>query len=71
VTVPSLMLVAPADEMLHANPEVSRRAFDLLPGEKEWYDLDGGHFGLLYHPSELFDEASRAQADFLTRHFLS
>lgn len=71
VTVPSLMLVASADEMLHANPEVSRRAFDLLPGEREWYDLDGGHFGLLYHPSELFDEASGVQAEFLTRHFSS
>lgn len=71
VAVPSLMMVAPADEMIHANPAVSSRAFDLLPGEKDWYDLDGGHFGLLYHPSELFDEASRVQADYLTRHLLS
>jgi hypothetical protein len=70
VTVPSLMMVAPADEMVHANPVVSRQAFDLLPGEKDWYDLDGGHFGLLYHPSDLFDEASTVQADYLTRHLL-
>jgi hypothetical protein len=70
VTVPSLMLVAPGDEMAHANPEVSRRAFDLLPGEKDWYDLDGGHFGLLYHPGGLFDEASTVQAEYLTRHLL-
>ena len=70
VTVPSLMMVAPADEMVHANPEVSRQAFDLLAGEKEWYDLEGGHFGLLYHPSELFDEASTVQAEFLTRQLL-
>ena len=65
VTVPSLMLVAPGDEMVHANPLVSRAAFDLLPGDKEWHDLDGGHFGLLYHPSPLFDEASARQAHFL------
>jgi hypothetical protein len=70
VTVPSLMMVAPADEMVHANPEVSRRAFDLLPGEKAWYNIDGGHFGLLYHPSDLFYEASTVQAAYLTKHLL-
>jgi len=70
VTAPSLMMVAPADEMVGANPEVSRQAFDLLPGEKDWYDLDGGHFGLLYHPGDLFDEASTVQAAYLTRHLL-
>jgi len=62
VSVPSLMMVALADEMVHANPEVSRQAFELLSGDKDWFDLDGGHFGLLYHPSELFDQASRVQA---------
>jgi uncharacterized protein len=65
VKAPSLMMVAPRDEMPHANPEVSRQAFDLIPGEKEWYEIGGGHFGLLYHPSDLFDEASSVQADFL------
>lgn len=70
VSVPSLMMVAPADEMIHANPEVGRAAFDLLGGEKHWYDIDGGHFGLLHYPSELFDEASTVQADFLARHLL-
>jgi hypothetical protein len=70
VTVPSLMMVAPGDEMVHANPEVSRRAYDLLPGGKDWYDIDGGHFGLLYHPSDLFEEASTVQAAYLTRHLL-
>ena len=67
VTVPSLMMVSPADEMAHANPRVSRAAFDLLPGDKDWYDIDGGHFGLLYYPSDLFEEASTIQADYLIR----
>lgn len=71
VTAPSLMMVAPGDEMPHANPEVSRQAFDLMPGEKEWYDIEGGHFGLLYHPSDLFDEASSVQADFLARRLIA
>ena len=70
VTVPVLMMVAHADEMVGANPEVSRRAFDLLSGEKDWYDLDGGHFGLLYHPSDLFNEVSTVQSDYLMRQLL-
>ena len=65
VKAPSLMMVAPADEMPHANPDVSRQAFELIPGEKEWYEIEGGHFGLLHHPSDLFDQASSVQADFL------
>lgn len=70
VDVPSLMMVAPADEMVHANPAVSRQAFDLLPGEKQWYEIRGGHFGLLYHPSALFDEASTVQVEFLIAQLL-
>ena len=70
VTVPSLMLVAAGDEMVHANPRVSREAFESMGEEAEWYDLDGGHFGLLYHPSALFDEAAGVQAHFLTRQLL-
>lgn len=67
VTVPTLLMVAPDDEMVHANYSVSRRAYDLLAGPKQWHDIAGGHFGLLYYPSELFDEASRVQTQFLAR----
>ena len=65
------MMVATHDEMVHANPSVSRHAFDLLPGKKDWHDLDGGHFGLLYHPSALFNEVSNIQATYLVRHLLN
>ncbi|MGH2380568.1 MAG: alpha/beta hydrolase [Candidatus Limnocylindria bacterium] len=65
VTAPTLLMVAPDDEMVHANYAVARQAYDLLPGPKQWYDIAGGHFGLLYWPSELFDEASRVQTEFL------
>lgn len=68
--MPSLTMVAPADEMVHADPAVSRQAFDLLPAAKDWYETDGGHFGLLHHPSDLFDEASSIQAEYLTRHLV-
>jgi hypothetical protein len=58
-------MVAPEDEMVHADYEVAKAAFEHFPGPKEWYDIAGGHFGLLYYPGELFDEASRVQTQFL------
>jgi uncharacterized protein len=64
VRVPTLMMVAPEDEMVHANYSVARQTYDLLAGPKQWYDIAGGHFGLLYHPGELFDEASEVQVGF-------
>ena len=63
----TLLMVAPEDEMVHANYAVARQAYELIPGPKQWYDIAGGHFGLLYYPSELFDEASRVQTEFLKK----
>jgi len=60
-----LLMAAPEDEMVHANYEVTKRAFELIPAPKRWYDIADGHFGLLYFPSDRFDEASRVQAAFL------
>ncbi|MGA8513334.1 MAG: alpha/beta fold hydrolase [Burkholderiaceae bacterium] len=65
VKAPTLLMVAPEDEMVHANYAVARQAYDRIPGAKQWYDIPGGHFGLLYYPSALFDEASRVQTEFL------
>jgi pimeloyl-ACP methyl ester carboxylesterase len=67
VKAPTLMMVAPEDEMVHASYAVARQAYELLPGPKQWHDIAGGHFGLLYYPSERFDEASRVQTDFLKK----
>ncbi|HEX9890272.1 MAG TPA: alpha/beta fold hydrolase [Nitriliruptorales bacterium] len=64
---PILMMVAPEDEMARANYGVARLAYQLMPQPKQWYDIAGGHFGLLYHPGPLFDEASTAQTEFLQR----
>ena len=65
VKVPVLLMVAPEDEMVNANYSVAKYAFDQMPGLKRWHDIADGHFGLLYYPSERFDEASRIQAEFL------
>jgi pimeloyl-ACP methyl ester carboxylesterase len=67
VKAPTLLMVAPADEMVHADYAVAREAYGLIPGPKQWYDIDGGHFGLLYWPSTLFDEASGVQIGFLKK----
>jgi len=64
---PLLMMIAPEDEMQGANPDVSRAAYASVPAPKELVEIRGGHFGLLHHPSELFDEASTVQIDFLVR----
>jgi hypothetical protein len=71
VSCPALFMVSPEDEMARANPDVARSTFENLAGSKEWVDIAGGHFGLLYHPSETFDQASSAQSRFLTEHLLS
>ena len=68
--VPILMIVAPEDEMVRANPSVSRAVFDAIRAPKEWHAIGGGHFGLLYHPSALFEEAASAQVSFLRRWLL-
>src|SRR5689334_16913788 len=63
----ALFMVAPDDEMVHANYNVTRKTFDLIRTQKEWYDIRDGHFGLLYYPSERFDEASRVQVGYLQK----
>jgi hypothetical protein len=67
VRASTLMMIAPEDEMVGANPAVARAAYDCIPAKKELVEIDGGHFGLLHYPSELFDRAARAQRDFLMR----
>jgi hypothetical protein len=65
VTAPTLMMVAPEDEMVQASPAVARETYEALGGPKQWHEIAGGHFGLLWYPSDLFNEASGAQRDFL------
>jgi uncharacterized protein len=67
---PLLMMIAPEDEMPGASPEISGAAYRAVPGSKELIEIEGGHFGLLWHPSDLFDQASQAQRDFLVRNLV-
>ena len=65
---PILMIVAKNDEMEGASPEITKKVFRLVREPKEWVDISGGHFGLLYYPGPLFEKSSRAQVNFLQRH---
>ncbi len=65
---PILMVVATNDEMNGANPQVTNYVYNNITQPKEWVDIDGGHFGLLYYPSPLFDKSSKAQIDFLMKY---
>jgi len=60
-----LLMVAPDDEMIHANYNVAQQAFALMPGVPRWYDIEDGHFGLLHCPGDRFDEAASVQSRFL------
>jgi hypothetical protein len=42
--------------------------FDSIPTEKEFYEVEGGHFGCLYAGTNLFDEAVAAEIAFIKRH---
>jgi pimeloyl-ACP methyl ester carboxylesterase len=68
VCCPTLFLVSAQDEMPGALPAVARGAYDKVAGIKEWIEIDGGHFGLLYFPSEEFERVYSAQARFLSDH---
>lgn len=65
--IPSFWVLSPTDEMPAANPVVARKAYERAGGQKEVLEVGGGHFGLLYWPSELFDVAASAQRGFLER----
>ena len=69
IKAPILMIVAKDDEMEGASPEVTKYIFKMINQPKEWVDIDGGHFGLLYYPSQFFDKSSKARINFLERQF--
>ncbi|HEX7172005.1 MAG TPA: alpha/beta fold hydrolase [Candidatus Limnocylindria bacterium] len=67
VRVPTLFAMSADDEMPGAVSDVTRAVFDRISGPKELIEVEGGHFGLLEHPSRAFDRTSEAQAAWLVR----
>jgi len=67
LSMPVLFMVGRDDEMIHCDPGAQRAVYERIPDPKEFVEIDGGHFGLIWHPGPLFDQASRRQVDFLRR----
>jgi hypothetical protein len=67
--MPVQMMIGEDDEMVHCNPEVQRAVFDRIPGKNELVQIEGGHFGLLWHPSAQFDQALTRQVACLRQVF--
>ncbi|WP_436933546.1 alpha/beta hydrolase [Halovenus marina] len=66
IQCPTLFVVSPEDEMPGSRPIVQYDAYTRLDGPREWVEIPGGHFGLVYHPSEIFERAGTAQSRFLS-----
>jgi pimeloyl-ACP methyl ester carboxylesterase len=62
---PTFMLVGRDDEMVHCNRDVQQAIFQEIAAPKKWHEIDGGHFGLLWYPSDLFAESVAHQIEFL------
>jgi hypothetical protein len=62
----STAVVSPEDESPFAVSAVARVVFDRLAGPKELDEVDGGHFGIIEHPSPAFERSSEAQAAWLS-----
>lgn len=62
---PILLVVAKNDEMEGASDIIANSVFEKVNQPKKLVYLDGGHFGLLEYPSDLFNQSSKAQVDFL------
>ena len=69
LSIPSLFVIAPEDEMPGCRPEISVLAYRRAQGA-ELLEVPGGHFGLLHHPGSAFELASRVERDFLALHLI-
>ena len=69
INAPTLMMTGTNDEMIHCNPDVQKLVFDKISARKEFHQIEGGHFGLLYSPGKLFEEAVGRQTEFLNKVF--
>lgn len=64
LSCPSMWVVAD-DEMPGANPAVTMAAYQSVAAPKEVLRIDGGHFGLLYPDSAVFEQVVQAHTRFL------
>ncbi len=70
IKAPILMVIATNDEMKGASNKVTDEVFNMITQQKRRVELDGGHFGLLYYPSVLFDQSIQVQIEFLKEYLM-
>ena len=62
---PVLMMIGREDEMPLISREVQLEVYERLTCKKDFYEIDGGHFGAIYPRSSLFYEAIAVQSAFI------
>lgn len=67
LSVPVFFIIARDDEIKGANADISLAVYQMVPGAKGKMVTDGGHFGPLYYPGDIFERSVNAQIDFLKR----
>ena len=65
ITAPVFMMIGKDDEMPLISRDVQLEVYSRIESEKEFYEIDGGHFGAIYPQSALFHEAIAKQSSFI------
>ena len=63
--IPVLMMTGKEDVMPQIIREVQLEVYDRIKSKKQFYEIDGGHFGALYPHTPLFYEALGVQHAFI------
>jgi len=65
IQVPVLMMTGKEDEMPQIARGVQLDVFNRIQSKKQFYEIDGGHFGAIYPHTPLFYEAIAVQSAFI------
>ena len=65
INAPVFMMIGKDDEMPLISRDVQLEVYSRIESEKEFYEIDGGHFGAIYPQSALFHEAIAKQSSFI------
>ena len=67
ISVPTLIVSGKNDEMVHIKLDIQKLVFDKINAPKEFYEINGGHFGAIYPKSDLFWEAITIETNFMKK----
>ena len=65
INAPVLMMIGKDDEMPLISRDVQLEVYGRIESDKEFYEIDGGHFGAIYPHSKIFYEAISKQSAFI------